>query len=70
MVAIDKEIKNHLVMTATTTAGSIGGIVVANNMGLKGTQKTIAIAAGSFVGLIAGVAFGVIKGRESSTDGQ
>lgn len=59
--ALESEIKRQLQIGTLTTAGAIAGAVVASKFD---TNKTISIAAGSFIGLVAGVYLGFIDKRD------
>lgn len=54
---MDREIQRQLIISGASTAGTIAGLVIANK---TGWNKTLTMAGGAFVGLMAGVAFGLI----------
>lgn len=56
--AVSTEIKRQLQIGAATTAGAAMGVVLASR---TGWNKTLTIAATSFVGLAAGISLGLIK---------
>lgn len=61
---ISTELRHEFVKQAqiglATTVGAIMGAYIAHQYG---TNKTITIAAGSFIGLAAGISLGLIKDR-------
>lgn len=61
---MNQEIKRQLIIGAASTAGTIGGLVLANE---TGWNKTLTMAGGAFIGLAIGVGSGLIRSKGSQT---